>query len=485
MKKITIILLFITTVITGLNAQYTRSSSNPKNCDFGITFEISSIPGWGYGEPVILTVEPFSPADKAGLKAGDIIMEVNSTATYLRNNQTIGNWLADTATPEIRLTIRNLDTYFKEYSIIRDCKSLNSISEFKLASAYSFYSIENTNQRAFTLPMRVDPNLDIDFSDYRTFDFVSEGGDAPEIDRYINFIFEQALVSKGLVKSSKDPDILVQSYYTFQPNVKYNASTASRSNQRTWRYDTEKQQMIQVPILSADDPNAEVKGQFILELGVRFFDKKYIDKQRMTQIWDCRTRELLTSQFDLQEYARIHAPLMLMQYPYSAPKATAKYLVNFKAFNYTGMNFDVNDMKTLSHIDANSPASSAGLRTGDVVLRINNTKFQFEIPELESGYRRFIVETMPLRDRTTRFIDANGFPDCMYWDKSKYNQIAETFTKESIYMPCFSYLYSFERYVSGASNNIPIEVEVRTKGDTRKTVKITPQIQKSVTIRAL
>ncbi|MDU1905535.1 MAG: PDZ domain-containing protein [Dysgonomonas sp.] len=483
MKKISIILLCIVTIVTGLNAQSTRSASNQRICDFGITFEISSVPGWGYGEPVILTVQPFSPADKAGLKPGDIIMEVNSTATYLRNNQTINNWLTDTTTPDIRLTIRNTNTYFKEYTITRQCKNLNSISEFKLASAYSFYSIEDTQQRAFSLPMRVDPNLDIDFSDYHTFDIIRESG-ASEIDNYVNSVFEKVLIDKGLTRSTTEPDILVQTYYTFQPNVKYNASR-NNSNQKTWRYDTEKQQMVQVPILSAEDPNAETKGQYILELGIRFFDKKYIDKQRMTQIWDCKTRELLTSQYDLQEYARMHAPLMMMQYPYSAPKTIAKYQVNFKAFNYTGMNFDVRDMKTLSDIDANSPASLAGLKSGDEVVRINNNKFSYEIPEIESGYRRFIVETMPLRDKRTRFIDANGFPDCMYWDKSKYNEVAETFTKESIYTPCFSYLYSFQRYVSGASANAPIEVEIRTKGGATKTVKITPQLQRSLTVRAL
>lgn len=484
MKKISFILFFLVTVVTIANAQYTGSSANKKICDFGIKFEISSIPGWGYGEPVILTVEPYSPADKAGLKPGDIIMEINSTATYLRNDQTISNWLTDTATPDIRLTIRNLNTYFKEYTITRNCKVASSISEFKLASAYSFYSIENTNQRAFTVPMRVDPNLDIDFSDYHTFDFVNEDGTVPEIDQYINSIFEQNLISKGLTRSSNDPDILVQSYYTFQPNVRY-SSARGNQNQKSWRYDAERQQMIQVPILSADDPNAETKGQYILELGVRFFDKKFIDKDRMTQIWDCRTRELLTAQYDLQEYARIHAPLMLMQYPYSAPKATAKYVVSFKAFNYTGMNFDAKDMRTLTYIDPNSPAALAGLREGNVVTRINNSKFEYEIPETESAYRRFIIETMPLRDKRTRFIDANGFPDCMYWDKSKYNQVAETFIKESIYMPNFSYLYSFEKYVSGTSSNMPVEIEVRTTGDTKKIVKVTPELQRSISVQAL
>lgn len=483
MKKISLILFFVTTLVLGMSAQRLQSTEN-LYCDFGITFEISSNPGWGYGEPVILTIQPFSPADKAGLRVGDIVMEVNSKATYLRNYQTISNWFSDPSGDDIRLTVRNIDTYFQEYVIKRECKGINSISEYNLALAHSFYSIENTSQRGFSLPLRVDPNLNVDFTDYHTFDFVNEGQSVPEVDYYINARLEKALIARGLKRSSDDPDILVQSYYTYQPNVKYDASTNSRSS-KTWRYDSESQQMIQVPILSAEDPNAEVKGQYILELGVRFFDKKYIDKTKLTQIWDCKTREFLTEQMQMEEYVRLHAPLMVMQFPYSAPKTIAKYTVNFNAFNYTGLNFDPRDMKTISYVEAGSPAQSVGLRAGDVVEKIDNVKFAFNADELESGYRRFIVETMPLRDKQTRFIDANGFPDCMYWDRTKYADVLAAFKKNSIYATCFAYLYSFEKYVSGTSSPSTISVEVKSAGGQSRTVSVMPQIQRSVVVRAL
>ncbi len=482
MKKISLVLFFITTFIWGINAQNQRTAYD-RFCDFGVTFEISSNPGWGYGEPVILAIQPYSPADKAGLKVGDVIMEVNGIATYLRNYQTISNWLSDTADQDIRLTVRNVDTYFQEYRVQRDCKSTYSVSEFSLATAHSFYSIEDTNQRAFTLPMRVDPNLNVDFTDYHTFDFINEGNNVPQVDYYINSQLEKALVARGLKRSTTDPDIIVQSYYTYQPNVKYDASTNSR-NTKTWRYDSENQQMIQMPILSAEDPNAESKGQYILELGVRFFDKKYIDPAKMTQIWDCKTRDLLTEQMQMEEYTRVHAPLMLMQFPYSAPKTTAKYVVSFKGFNYTGMNFDSRDLKTITHVDQGSPAQQAGLRAGDIVQKINDVKFTYTLDELENGYRRFIVETMALRDKRTRFIDANGFPDCMYWDRTRYAEVEAVFKKHALYAPCFSYLYSFEKYVAGSSANI-VSVEVKSPGGDSRSVSVTPQLQRSITVRAL
>lgn len=466
-----------------INAQQTKNT-NKVFCDFGITFEISNNPGWGYGEPVITTVQPYSLADKAGLKVGDIIMEVNSAATYLRDLQTISNWLSDDSDPEIRLTIRNVDTYFREYPIYRECKSANSMSEFRLASAYSFYSLMSTSQRAFSIPMRVDPNLDVDFTDYHTFDFLDEGADVPAMDAYINQQLEKALIARGLKRNKENPDMIVQSYYTFQPNIKYDPKTYSQ-NTKTWRYDTNTQEMIILPILSGEDPNAEIKGRYIIELGVRFFDKRFINENKLTQIWDARTRDYLTEEMTIQEYTTIHAPLLLMQYPYSTPKSIAKYLVSFKAFNYTGLNFDANDMKTITYVDNNSPAQIAGIKPGDVIEKINGFKFDYTPAQLEIGYRRFLIETMQYRNKKTRFIDANGFPDCMYWEKSKYPEINAAFQQQALYTPIFSYLYSFEKYVPRASPSGDVLVDAITRNGQKKYVSIKPQLQSSVVVRAL
>ena len=477
MKKISFVLFLLTIFAINLNAQVKE-----QYCGFGITFEISNNPSWGYGEPIVRSVEPYSPADKAGLKVDDIIMEVNGSATYLRNYKTIESWILTGTTSEIRLTVRNVDTYFKEYTVQRECRPVNSVNEFALATSYSFYSIENTTERAFYLPLKVDPNANVQFSDYHTFSFI-EDTDASAMDHYINAQIEKALAERGLVKTSDNPDILVQSYYSFQPNLKYDPTSKSRSV-KTWRFDPDTKQMIQLPILSGNDPNAEIKGEFILELGIRFFDKKYIDTEKLTQIWDCRTKEFLTEEMDMQEYARIHSPLMMMQFPYSNPKTVAKYTVNFKKFNYTGLNYDLKDIANILYIDLNSPAAQAGLKVGDVISKINDDRFDFTTSDLENGYRRFIVETMKLRDPKTKFIDANGFPDCMYWAKSNYLEVEKAFKEDAIYALSFAYLYSYEKYISGTTSANTVEVEYKRNG-TKNKLRITPQVQSSVVVRAL
>jgi len=273
--------------------------------------------------------------------------------------------------------------------------------------------------------------------------------------------------------------MVVQTYYTYQPNLKYDFAKATKTT-KTWRFDEESQKMIQLPIISAEDPTAESKGQFILELGIRFFDKKYIDKDNLTQIWDCRSREFLSKNLSLEEYTRIHAPLMMMQYPYSDAKSIAKYIVSFKKFNYTGLNYDPTHTGLILSVDNGSPASLSGMKAGDQILKINNTKFNYTEQELNNGYKRFIIATMDFRDPSTKFINATGFPDCMYWNKYNFEEIRKSFSK-SIYATSFSYLFAFDKFISETN---ALNVDYKSDGSKKK-IRINPQVQSSVVVTAL
>lgn len=471
MKYLFLTIALFLTVLTNVQAQISEQT-----CHFGITFEISNNPNWGYGEPVVLTVEPNSPAEIAGIEPGDIIMEINGIATYLRNYQTINSWLFDDNVEMASFTVRNLNTYFKEYELPRRCRSIKAMDEAAMASSFSFYSLESTQDRKFTLPLKITTNKDVDYSDYHTFSFIEEAN-APEVDKYINAEIEKVLLAKGLTRSSDSPDILVQTYYSYQTNAKYNPSRKPE-NPHTWRYNPNKQEMVLLPVLSGSDANAENAGQFVLEFGIRLFDQKYIDANNPTQMWEGNVKEYLTSQYTLEEYVRMHIPLILMQFPYSADRLTADYLVSFKKYNYTGLCFNMDNLKTITDVDRNSPAYNAGLRPGMSIEKINKQKFVYSKDEILSGYKRFIVETMKYRDSSTRFTDANGFPDCMYWNRGDYGNVAKAM-KKSIYCPSFNYLYFFENYVSGGAKN---ELTIETKS---KIYKIIPEVRTNISLRAL
>ncbi|MDR1091951.1 MAG: DUF4136 domain-containing protein, partial [Prevotella sp.] len=233
MRKIFLIFLFLTVSL------YIKPQGYIKNCYYGFTFEVSRNPNWGYGELVITSVEPYSPAEKTGIKVGDIIMEINGKATYLRDNQNIADWLfSDMYTPEVKFTIRNMNTYFKEYTLERKCITVNSVSERELSNIFSFYSLENTDQRSFTLPLSVEPRKDVDFTDYHSYDFYNPEYEVPAIDKQITALLEKELQSKGLVRNTEDPDIVVQIYYTYEPNPQFTGLNSPGYKPGSWRFNS-------------------------------------------------------------------------------------------------------------------------------------------------------------------------------------------------------------------------------------------------------
>lgn len=475
-KKVSFIFLFLLAFLLESVAQiYDR------NCYYGFTFETSKNPNWGNNELVITSVEPNSPAQASGIKVDDIIMEINGKATYLRDNQTIARWLFDEVDPEVRFTLRNLQESFKEYTFTRKCLALNSVSEQQLSTIFSFYSFENTNEWQFILPINLEVSPGIDYSEYRSFDFAQETGGAPAIDKQIKLSIEKALVAKGLVRDTKDPDFIVQEYYSHVPNPNFTGLNSNPSYAHgSWRYDISNQRRVLLPILDPAKQNAEVLGQYIVEFGISFYDRKHIDQHKLTQIWDCSIKEYLSSNYNLDDYIRVHTQLMLMQYPYQQSKQNSKYTISANKYYYTGLHFDTENLTTIKDVDEHSPAFVAGIRPGYTIKKINNKVFNHTKESLSEGYKRFITDTNNMRDPKTLFTSADGYSECMYWNPAYYNDIAKAFEKPG-YQANFAYLYGFEKYVN---NNQGYKITIEAwDGIQLRIFHISPEIRESKTVK--
>lgn len=101
--------------------------------------------------------------------------------------------------------------------------------------------------------------------------------------------------------------------------------------------------------------------------------------------------------------------------------------------------------------------------------------------EFTAAYRQFITNTLKYRDSGTRFTNANGFPNCMFWDKFKYTQIAKVFGNDKN-MTAFSYLYYFAPYVNPLGTNVctfqlrrgteKLEYTIRPEFHSEKTIEL-------------
>lgn len=473
-RIISFIALFI--VFMQINAQ-----SAPIVCRAGFTFEISDSPNWGSGEPVIVNITPGSSAEKAGLKPNDIILEVNNKGTYLKPSGVIKNWMLDNDMSYIELSIRNLTTDFKTVRIDKDCTSSNAIDESKLASVFAFYSLEDVQKRTFDIPMKITSNPQAVFTDYRTFDFAPSNDYAPSIDSRISAIFERMLKKQGLNRDTKDPDIIIQTFYSYQNNPSYKGSPQLESNNvlANWRFDIAENKMIKLPLFSPSDVVDDSEVPYFLEFGYRFYDKKHIDPDNMVMVWECEVKEKLKSNYGLEKYLENNLPLILLKYPYPGSANLATYEVNYLKYNYTGISYNINDIAKVAFIDSNSPASVAGIRRGDYIKSIQSVKLNNDLTALTSSYRQFISKTMNLRNPNTRYIDIEGYKNCMFWDVGSYNQVSKTLSKRD-YRTAFAYLFNFNQYIDWETpRTLLFEIE---RDKERMYIEVVPEVYKSTQV---
>ena len=221
---------------------------------------------------------------------------------------------------------------------------------------------------------------------------------------------------------------------------------------------------------------AEAEAEYLLQFGIRIIDQKDIPGR---VLWECEANELLEDSYRLDEYARVHVPLMCMQYPYTKYGRNVPFKVSKKTYNYTGISYDIDKLDQVVDVDRNSPAYAAGIRPRDIIEKIGRHKMDHSAEEFSSAYKRFITNTMQYRDPKTMFTDANGFKYCMFWDVFKYPQIADA-SQSSDYLPAFSYLYYFAPYINPSGNNA-CTFNIK-RGKTKLEVIIRPTIRSEVTV---
>jgi hypothetical protein len=473
MKRI----FFILVTILGLFAVKAQDTS----CRYGFSYEISNDPHWGKNKPVITSVYPNSPAKRAGIKPYDIILAVEGTPVTESVLDDLYLFLNPEGKEIVELTIRNFTGNEQKIKIKKECKSIYSISEEQLATAFSMYATEYMHERLFSCPfVTIQTKDEIDFSVFKSFNFFKESGDQPETAKKINDLIKKELTNRGLKYNQVSPDLTIQIYYSFNKNPNYKPKQTNKDDKKkedhnyVYRYDITRDRMTKFPFLP---PNTiETEAEYTLKLGIRLEDNK-LKKRRI--IWECEANEFLNEPYSIENFAFVHIPLMCMQFPYVKYGRNVQFRLSKKKYNYTGINYNIDNISEVASVDPHSQAAKVGIRSYDRIDAIADKQMDKTSLQFTTAYRRFLVNTLKLRDESTRFTDANGFPDCMFWDELKYHSVAMEFDRKKN-LTAFSYLFRYAPFINPEGNNT-CSFKLR-RGDERLEFILRPEIRTENTI---
>ena len=469
MKRI----IFATLFLFAMNIELYAASD--KVCRTGFSYEISQSVNWGYGMPVVTEITPYSAAERAGMQLYDIIEQIDGISVLDISPEEIDILLNPANKQNVTLTIRSTFDSQRLVVLPKECKSVNAISESQLAQAFNMYSLETTYERDFVCPFTITVTNDsIDFSLFRTYAFADVDPANEELEHNINRIIRAEMQKKGFSADADNPDLLIQTFYYFDKNPDYVGPNPIKLKQSVYRYDFTHSKMRQLPFLEITASESE--AAYLLQFGIRIIDQK-LQKGRV--LWECEANELLEEAFHLEKYAQIHVPLMCMQFPYVKNQKNIRFHVKTCVYNYTGINYDMEQLNRVISVDTNSPAYAAGIRAKDEIEDIEGQSLEYSVDEFTAAYRQFIMNTMNFRDASTRFTDCNGFKRCMYWDTFQYPEVNKAIHNPNN-LTAFAYLYYFAPYINPTSNNA-ISFDIKRKKE-RKRIIIRPTIRTGISV---
>ncbi|MDH8702132.1 hypothetical protein M2138_001492 [Dysgonomonadaceae bacterium PH5-43] len=447
MKRYNILLLFVCLAISAFS-----QADLQYHCTYGFTYEMSQQESWGYQKPVILSVYPMSAADEAGMQPNDIIEYINDRPTKGEKLEIIDEWMHDVNEDVIKITFSNLKEKNKTATLTKQCMFSNIITEKDIASSFAFYSLEDIQTRSFVCPFRTTTNTKEDIISYKTFNFYNTSNDNIELENTIRQSIKTALEDKGLTFSNNNPDLIIYSYYSYNDNQNYRANESNKRLKTACRYNVITNKMEEMPIYD-DASVSNNQAAYTLNLGIRLVDTKQSTPTNLVIVWECEANELLKSNYGMDNYCKVHIPLMFKQFPFAKTKEYAKFLYTQMKYNYSGINYDINNLEKIIKVDDNSPAYNSGIRTGDRIEKVNSIKFEKKKKEIDERYKQFIYNTLEFRDFRTMYTNSYGFEKCAYWDKLKYPQVAEVF-RSNMYLTQFSYLFYFEPFINPSETNV-------------------------------
>jgi hypothetical protein len=213
---------------------------------------------------------------------------------------------------------------------------------------------------------------DINIFNYKSYDFEYTSAQDPLLEKEIFKELEDQLNTRGLKRSQNNPDILiVMSSYSgskehYNPPQQIVSTRISTAYDWYWGF-------VPIPITESTTQGGYTEVTYLYTISLKFLDAHKIGQSKLPPvIWSGSVSQSSKTKSNLVDKSGDLFALLLYQFPTVWFPNSEYYLLLHYA--YTGIIYDLNDMRTVADVIPGSPAATAGIGKGDEIINIVNSK---------------------------------------------------------------------------------------------------------------
>lgn len=383
-------------------------SQNSYYYGFGWKFQTVLVDGEKTNRLIVRNVQEHLPAQKAGLRAGDVIMAIDG--------QLINEETDIISRSKVTLSVKRLGNQNITIEISGvPCLSKNRMAESVYAEQdiighIDYYATQKTLDIE---PINVMSDPDTDFFQYKSFDFEFAGQNIMQ-QKEIAPIIEDFLTYTGLMRNKENPDILIFIDFYSDRREQYVPPTQELTTRYGTTYNLLTKRYENQQYIESRQRGNYIDVNYLSKLSISMADARKLSKGEMekARIWQADYEVLFGKKADHKEFAKLIGFEMLVAFPFKTQKIT------LYTYYYTGIVYDAEIAGRVSGVVPDSPAEKAGIKAGDIVKSCswgNNKIFRKSFVELYGSIKGLAIYHFNSKDfALTRASNSR------YWD-SKYS----------------------------------------------------------------